>query len=249
MPGNKNITIELPRSREKISLVLRTSEKARRISLRITEKGVELVRPFFVPEQEALSFLSASLSWLEKTWKKHRVTSSGRGGKKRRKEYPSQWDLAALCKKPSLLYIFSDVPWVGVKWGKEDLIHVQGNVLSAEQVKEALEQFVLREAEKFLVPLLHEISVLTGMEYKKCAIRMQNSRWGSCSSHGTISLNAMLLFVPEECVKYVLIHELCHTRHMDHSVKFWQEVAKYMPEWKYLRSLLKRFPITLWGGK
>ena len=247
MPEKGTVEVTLPRSGEKCTVSLRRSEKARRSSLRVTDSVAELVLPLFMPEKEALSFLSSCLPWLETTLKKRRKRIASHRGGELSREYPARLDFAALNRVGTVFYTFLDVPWVGVRWdeGEGDRILVTGNVLSPEGVGEALERFVLREAEKFLPEKLEEAARLTGTTYETCAVRLQSSRWGSCSGKGTISLNAMLLFVPEECVHYVLIHELCHTRHMDHSASFWREVAKYVPEWKYLRSLLKRTPIPV----
>ena len=249
MPENSIITVTLPASGESFSVFLRYSPKAKRCSLRVKEEKTELVLPFFMPRKEALVFLESSLSWLENTLKK-RFRQPDAGRKMIVQEYPSQLDFAAYGTKYPVYYTFLDVPWVGVRIAEDDsCIRITGNVLSAEAVTEALEGFVLRKAEEFLPEKLDKLSLLTGFRYKKCAVRLQSTRWGSCSSSGTVSLNAMLLFVPEECVDYVLIHELCHTKHMDHSAFFWQEVAKYVPRWKYYRSLLKRSGIPALGRK
>ena len=247
---NKVVAVTLPASGESFSVFLRYSPKAKRCTLRVKEEKTELVLPFFMPQKEALSFLESCLPWLEKTLKKRSRHPSGSGRKTFVQEYPSFLNFAAYGRTYPLYYTFLDVPWTGVKMDEENsCIRVTGNVLSPEAVREALEEFILRKAEKFLPEKLSRLSLETGLKYKKCAIRLQSSRWGSCSSSGTISLNAMLLFVPEECVHYVLIHELCHTKHMDHSALFWQEVAKYVPHWKYYRSLLKRSGIPVWGRK
>lgn len=251
MPEKSSIRVTLPQCRESLSVFLRYSSKAARCTLRVKEEKVELVLPLFMPESGALSFLESCLPWLEKTLKKRSRLPGMEREKKVFQEYPAVLDFAALGKSYPLIYTFLDVPWVGVKVEKmfeeenRDFIRVSGNVLDAQRAGEALEKFILRMAEKFLPERLHLLSAETGFPYKKCSIRLQSTRWGSCSSSGTVSLNAMLLFVPPECVDYVLIHELCHTKHMDHSVFFWQEVAKYVPRWKYYRSLLKRTAIPV----
>ena len=251
MPEKSSIKVTLPQCRESFSVFLRYSPKAARCTLRVKEEKTELVVPFFMPQCEAVSFLKASLPWLEKTLKKRWLLPGMSGRKKVIREYPDKLTFSALGKVCPVFYTFLDVPWVGVKVEKmfeeenRDFIRVSGNVLDAQRAGEALEKFILRMAEKFLPERLHLLSAETGFPYKKCSIRLQSTRWGSCSSSGTVSLNAMLLFVPPECVDYVLIHELCHTKHMDHSVFFWQEVAKYVPRWKYYRSLLKRTAIPV----
>ena len=77
-----------------------------------------------------------------------------------------------------------------------------------------------------------------GVSYNKILIRGQKTRWGSCSPSGTLSLNWKLLMAPEPVIDYVIIHELAHLRHMNHSRKFWELVAKYCPNWKKHRRWL-----------
>jgi predicted metal-dependent hydrolase len=71
-------------------------------------------------------------------------------------------------------------------------------------------------------------------------VRCQRSRWGSCSRRATISLNACLLFQRPEVLRYLMVHELSHLRHMNHSAHFWAEVGRHEPDWKALdRELLQ----------
>ena len=71
------------------------------------------------------------------------------------------------------------------------------------------------------------------------SIRAQKTRWGSCSSRGVISLNWRLMLVPGHLADYVLVHELCHLRHLDHSPAFWSLVASVLPEHRRLRAELR----------
>lgn len=75
-------------------------------------------------------------------------------------------------------------------------------------------------ARRRLAPWLHALAVEHGFHYQRCVVRMQQTRWGSCSARGTISCNASLLFLPRELARHVLLHELCHTVHLDHSSRF-----------------------------
>ncbi len=84
-------------------------------------------------------------------------------------------------------------------------------------------------------------------------VRRQRTRWGSCSTRGTISLNCCLLFQRPPVVRYLLIHELVHTRHMNHSHGFWQRVARHCPDYSGLdRELLdgwRRVPSWVFGDE
>lgn len=80
---------------------------------------------------------------------------------------------------------------------------------------------------------------LTGGTYTSITIRDQKSRWGSCSSRGTLSFNYRLIFAPPIVLDYVVVHELCHLTYMDHSKNFWNKVASVMPDYKEHRQWLK----------
>lgn len=77
-------------------------------------------------------------------------------------------------------------------------------------------------AKNLLLPLVASLSHLHGLRFQKVVVRGQKTLWGSCSSKGTISLNYKLLFLDRELVDYVVLHELAHTVHLNHSEKFWQ---------------------------
>lgn len=79
----------------------------------------------------------------------------------------------------------------------------------------------------------------TGGNYTRITIRDQKTRWGSCSSTGTLSFNYRLMFAPPRVLDYVVVHELCHLTHMNHSREFWDLVASVQPDYKVYRNWLK----------
>lgn len=78
-----------------------------------------------------------------------------------------------------------------------------------------------------------------GVTYGRISIRHQKTRWGSCSAKGNLNFNCLLMQAPGEILDYVIIHELCHRRHMDHSREFWEEVERVCPEYKRHRKWLR----------
>ena len=86
------------------------------------------------------------------------------------------------------------------------------------------------------VAFYHQV---TGGVYQTITVRDQKSRWGSCSSRGTLSFNYRLMFAPPRVLDYVVVHELCHLTHMDHSANFWGMVERVMPDYRVYKQWLK----------
>ncbi len=100
---------------------------------------------------------------------------------------------------------------------------------------------LMKKAKEYLPYRLEYYAKRYGYEYQKCRLSHANTRWGSCSSNKTISLNIGLMKVPEPLRDYVILHELAHLNHMDHSSAFWAEVASHDHNYKQHERKLKQF--------
>lgn len=105
----------------------------------------------------------------------------------------------------------------------------------SEQARKALEQETL----EIIHAAFARLTLLTGLYPKKVSVKKMTASWGRCSSNGSISINSAVVFYPPECIDYVIIHELCHLRHMDHSAAFWELVSRFCPDWKRIRKSMK----------
>ena len=108
----------------------------------------------------------------------------------------------------------------------------------AYMVRQDAERFITDYANNILRESCKRLIDLTGLCPKKITVKKMKSCWGRCSSEGNISLNFYLYEKSPECVDYVIIHELCHLVHMDHSPQFWELVSKYCPDCKSIRHKL-----------
>lgn len=95
------------------------------------------------------------------------------------------------------------------------------------------------EALKVIPERVEYFAKVIGVTYGKITVRNQKTRWGSCSSKGNLNFNCLLMLAPPEVLDYVVVHELCHRKQMNHSKAFWLEVEKVLPNYKEVRKWLK----------
>lgn len=110
-----------------------------------------------------------------------------------------------------------------------------------QRARDYQKKVLMKKAREYLPYRLEYFAKLYGYNYDKCRLSHANTRWGSCSSNRTISLNIGLMKVPEELRDYVILHELAHLNHMDHSKEFWAEVGRHDKNYKTHERRLKGF--------
>jgi predicted metal-dependent hydrolase len=219
--------------RSEHSWSVRQSARARRLSVRVFRHGgVEIVVPPRTSPQRVSAFVSEHREWIER---------------QRRRAAPAlHWPLP-----PAAL----DLSALGEQWqcigsagaGRTRVrellnqrLHLTGRVDDFEQLRHALIAWLAQHAHRRFDAPLRVLGAQMGVEPGRLQIRCQRTRWGSCSRRGTISLNVCLLFQTPEVLRYLMIHELAHLRHMNHSARFWSDVARHEPDWRVLdRELLQ----------
>jgi predicted metal-dependent hydrolase len=220
--------------------VVRESRRARRLAVRVHRTGrVEVVVPPRTSRAMVTAFLSEHQEWIEtrrqaalrqkppdtpfppprialpgvyETWRVHLAGGTGRVRIRapREPEHPG-----------------------------EELLVISGDISSPQRLKNALRRWLMAHAKLVLADHLADCAREFGFTYRSLSIRRQRTRWGSCSVRGTISLNCCILFQPPEVLRYLLLHELAHTRHMNHSRAFWECVARCVADYRKLdRQLL-----------
>ncbi len=111
----------------------------------------------------------------------------------------------------------------------------QPEPLSSEEIEK-----LVQKALQVLPEKVEHYARIIGVTYGRITIRNQKTRWGSCSSKGNLNFNCQLMRLPEELQDYVVVHELCHRKEMNHSPNFWKEVKNIMPDYQERRTRLKQ---------
>lgn len=140
----------------------------------------------------------------------------------------------------SLLYRYNASSSPRVRQNGEFSLLLSGNCADVPACQAALRRWLARRGRELLPGMLEQIAQQTGLSYRSVAIRGQRSRWGSCSAQGDITLNHQLLLLPAELARHVLIHELCHTRELNHSPRFWNTVRQFEPDLDARRVEMRR---------
>ncbi len=225
---------------------IRVSPKAKNPRLKVTLKhGLEVVIPKDYDTQKIPGMLKSKRHWIGEAL--GRVESyRSTVGSQSDWEIPETITLPAVGRKWHVKVRSVESKTVAVRGLSPDQLLIFGDMDDRRACWSALKRWLMRRARRELVPGLEAISNRSGLLYNRVYIRYQRTRWASCSKNRGIALNAKLLFLDPEIVRYVMIHELCHLEEMNHSKKFWSFVRFHLPDYlpldKRLRESWKLLP-------
>lgn len=212
----------------------RESRRARRLTVRVFHSGrVEVVVPSRTARTAVERFLERHRPWIEK-----KRAEAIRNATPPEPFPPQQIDFPGALESWRV-HVSGGTGRVQLRVLGPGLLGLSGNTADARAVQNVLRRWLAARASELLAGPLEECAREMGMPYRRLAVRRQRTRWGSCSVRGTISLNCCLLFQRPQVVRYLLVHELAHVRHMNHSARFWELVSRYCPDYRQLdRELL-----------
>ncbi len=209
---------------------MRKSARAKRLSIKVFPRGrVEVVVPRRTSARAVQDFVDENHDWIQRA----RASFA--------KNYTP--DSAAL---PSMIRLPSIDRQIIVRYKPDNqsdtvrfreahgMLTLSGATADRAKCIQALRRWLSATARRSFRPRLNTLSLQTETPFDNMHIRLQRTCWGSRSSSGTISLNLCLLFLRPALVDYLLVHELCHGRHMNHSRRFWKRVARFVPDYRKL---------------
>ena len=224
----QQLTLSLKKSLTNSEFSIRRSDRAKRLRISISPVGdIEVVVPKRVSTTDVQHFIQAQKSWISRN--KLRIESLR----------SSELNMAM----PGCIKF----PAVNESWEvsyHQELVkarieekRVTNSALlcltfeNRDHVGELLRKWLSEKAKRALLPWVKRTSEETGLDYSSARVRGQRTRWASCSARKNINLNRCMLFLGPEQVRYLMVHELCHTRHMNHSRKFWNLVEQFVPDY------------------
>lgn len=220
----------------------RVSVRTTRVRLSVKPgPKVVLTYPPHASHASALAFLRDNLPWLERVLAKARTVQPSLTSHLRKFPWVTLDD--------RLLAIEMDEGARGaIRISKtEDKVNL---VVPSADPELGTVRVIRRLAETGLTLAVARLSTKVGVTVGQVSVRDQTSRWGSCSTAGTLSLNWRLVLLPPMLHDHVILHELSHRRHMDHSDRFWNQLAEWDPEWKkHDRELTKRWSVIMDLGR
>jgi predicted metal-dependent hydrolase len=211
---------------------LRRSERARRVRLCVTmQHGLEVIIPARFNAARIPQMLQQKREWIRAALERARA-SRALVGYDMAWRVPARIEFAASGEVWNVTARISGARGVVVRERVPGVLELSGSVDDEAACRRALARWLVAHAQQYLCERLRRLNADIGFEHGDVRIKRQRTRWGSCSRDGVISLNARLMFQAPEVADYVLIHELCHLREMNHSKRFWALVARYDPQFR-----------------
>lgn len=216
---------------EELPITIKRVAGARSLRARVTDKGEVIVTaPRLLPSRYINDFIAEHSDWIADKYEQAKqkqlaLTKTRQTLLLRGQEYDFRLAVSSTKKRVVIS-------------GKQLLVTAPSEDHAV--IRPVLEKFFRQQAEMYLKPRVLLLADLVGKEVKTVSIRSQRTRWGSCSSRLTISLNWRLIMAPDFASDYVIYHELAHLTHMDHSKRFWKLVEQYCPNYKQAESWLKK---------
>lgn len=216
---------------------IQVNSRAKRLAIRISQGNVKISVPRNIPIKQAQTFIEAKKEWILKHWQAQNAERDGGRGLVEGSEIPYLGNNLVLHIK-----IYEGRRLKISRLNNELTIFLPEGLPQESQallLPEGLKQWYKEEARRILWDKLDYYAQALGVEYRQFRLKEQKTRWGSCSAEGNINLNWRVILAPEQVVDYLVIHELAHLRHLNHSRDFWRLVECHMPEYKRWRKWLR----------
>ena len=222
-----------------IAATLKRSRRRRSIGIKVAHGQVIVSAPEVTPIADIRYFVAQKTRWIEKHLQRQQTGLQ----QYKQRNYLSGDSILWLGHELKLRVIVAATPTVH-QYESILQLAVKENTLSAR--KQLLQRWYTQSAAEYLVQRVEYFQRLLEVKANGLKVRYYKSRWGSCNRRGELQFNWLLLMAPATVVDYVVVHELAHIKHFNHSTAFWQTVAQVMPNYQSHRDWLKQQSTLYW---
>ena len=214
------------------NISIKRTNRLKTVSLKVKNQEVVLSVPKFVTDSEIDNIIERKINWIRN---KLAIEKTNSFNIKRKYENGEKF-----------LYFGSEYS-LKIKHYNSDNVYLDNNIMIVEvknnskavHIRNILNNWYIAESKKYLIKTTNYYEVLIGVSVNKLIFGKYKSKWGSCNSKKTISYDWRIIMAPLEVIHYLIIHELCHIKHLNHSNDFWKTVEKYMANYKLQKKWLK----------
>ena len=214
------------------NISIKRTNRLKTVSLKVKNQEVVLSVPKFVTDSEIDNIIERKINWIRN---KLAIEKTNSFNIKRKYENGEKF-----------LYFGSEYS-LKIKHSNSDNVYLDNNIMIVEvknnsktvHIRNILNNWYIAESKKYLIKTTNYYEVLIGVSVNKLIFGKYKSKWGSCNSKKTISYDWRIIMAPLEVIHYLIIHELCHIKHLNHSNDFWKTVEKYMANYKLQKKWLK----------
>ena len=214
------------------NISIKRTNRLKTISLQVKNQEVVLSVPRFVSDGEIDNIIERKINWINN---KLAIEKSNSLDIKRKYEngdkflyFGSEYSLKIKDSNRDNVYLY-----------KNNIIVEVNNNFNATYIRNILKTWYISESKKYLIKTNSYYEILIGVEANKLLFGKYKSKWGSCNSKKIISYDWRIIMAPREVIHYLIIHELCHIKYLNHSNNFWNTVEKYMANYKLQKQWLK----------
>lgn len=221
-----------------MNIIYKNSPRAKKITIRVNAGGdVVVTKPKYISEKSAYKFVAENQAWISAQQNKLSQTE---------KLESESWIYLFGKKYQKICEYFRNRP-VGCFVEQNNFIinPVDPDRASPEYQQKETVRFLKNTAQHYIVPRTESLAKKMNLTFGRITLREQSSRWGSCSSKGNLNFNWRLVHFEPPVIDYVIVHELAHRTHMNHSKNFWDLVRSFDPEFPNHRGVLRRFGAQL----
>tara|TARA_B110000014_G_C20108584_1_gene583463 strand:+ start:1010 stop:1723 length:714 start_codon:yes stop_codon:yes gene_type:complete len=214
------------------NISIKRTNRLKTISLQVKNQEVVLSVPRFVSDGEIDNIIERKINWINN---KLAIEKTNSLDIKRKYEngdkflyFGSEYSLIIKDSNKDNVYLY-----------KNNIIVEVNNNINATYIRNILKTWYISESKKYLIKTNSYYEILIGVEANKLLFGKYKSKWGSCNSKKIISYDWRIIMAPLEVIHYLIIHELCHIKYLNHSNNFWNTVEKYMANYKLQKQWLK----------